>query len=192
MKRNFLENLFKNFETTEENIKKVIDAIMDANGGDIETAKKDLDSVTAERDNLKDKLSTAEAALENFKDIDADALNGQIEKLTAELAAKDTEYKTKLADMEFDGDLDKAIVAAKGKNAKAIRALLDIDSLKASNDRSVAIKAALKEVKGENDYLFGSNEPIDNPTGKTGGSGKGGDSDTAKLWAAMGVPMDDK
>ena len=56
-----------------------------------------------------------------------------------------------------------AIKESKAKNAKAVRALLDIEAIKASKNQAADIAAALEKVKEENDYLFTSDEPIDNP-----------------------------
>ena len=64
---------------------------------------------------------------------------------------------------------------SKAKNAKAVRALLDIEAIKASKNQAADIAAALEKVKEENDYLFTSDEPIDNPTivgGTTAGAAK--------------------
>lgn len=50
--------------------------------------------------------------------------------------------------------LDGAITNAKGKNAKAVKALLDVDTLKASKNQAADIKAALEAVQKESGYLF--------------------------------------
>lgn len=126
----------------------------------------------AEFDRTKERLTNAEAqlteakeSLKSFEGVDVSALNGKITELTNSLAAKETEYNQRIADMEFDAALDTAISASGAKNAKAVRALLDLDALKASKNRDGDIKAALDTVKGENDYMFKSDEPINNPTG---------------------------
>jgi len=184
MKREEIEKLL--VDVPEDKRKGVVDQIMATNGNDIEQARKDLSTIEAERDKLKEQLDTATAALDKFKDVDPDKLSAEIESLRQEIADKDTEHANKLAEIEFNGDLEKAIAAAGGKNVKAIKALLDIDALKDSKDRSVAIKDALEATQKDNDYLFGSNEPIDNPTGATGGGG--GDAQDAAIRAAMGLP----
>ena len=51
-----------------------------------------------------------------------------------------------------------AITAARGRNDKAIRALLDVDKLKASKDQTADIKAALEGLKKDSGYLFEANE----------------------------------
>ena len=95
--------------------------------------------------------------------------------------------------MQFGTSLEAAITAAGGRNAKAIKALLDVDALKKSKDQTADIKAAIEACQKENMYLFGANEPINNPTGPTNGPTPGGaDANTAALRAAMGLPAEKK
>lgn len=149
MQRKFLEELGLE--------KEAIDKIMSENGKDIESSKHRIE---AERDNYKTQLETAQAALKDFEGVDVKELNGKITQLTADLSAKESEYQAKIADMEFSSILDAAISGSKAKNAKAVKALLDIDALKASKNQSEDIKNALEKVKSENDYLFdGTNVP---------------------------------
>ncbi len=159
MQRKFLEDLGLE--------KEVIDKIMTENGNDVNNAKKKLE---AERDNYKEQLETAQTALKDFEGVDVKELNDKIKQLTTDLSAKDSEYQAKIADMEFGSILDAAISSSKAKNAKAVKALLNIDALKASKNQSEDIKNALEKVKSENDYLFdgtnvpggGGNPPPDN------------------------------
>ena len=74
--------------------------------------------------------------------------------MTADLAAKDSQYAEKIADMEFSTLLDGKISAAKAKNVKAVKALLDVDALKQSKNRDADIQSALESVKADNGYLF--------------------------------------
>ena len=71
--------------------------------------------------------------------------------------------------MEFSSALDSALGASKARNSKAVRALLDIDALKASKNQTEDIRKAIEAVKAENDYLFESSEPIRNPVAPSGG-----------------------
>lgn len=151
MQRKFLEELGLEKET--------IDKIMSENGSDIERTKQKLE---AERDNYKEQLETAQTALKEFEGVDVKELNGRITQLTNDLAAKESEYQTKIADMEFNSVLEAAIGGAKAKNSKAVKALLDIETLKSSKNQSEDIKSAIEKVKSENDYLFdGTSVPGD-------------------------------
>ena len=120
-----------------------------------------------ERDNYKDSLETAQNSLKEFEGVDVKDMQGKISQLTANLAQKDNEYKAKIADMEFNSVLDGAISASGAKNAKALKALLDVEKLKSSKNQAEDIKSAIEAVKADNDYLFESNEPIKNPVRPT-------------------------
>lgn len=136
MKRDFLQN----FKVGEQPLpKEIIDAIMDENGRDIEAAKKPFEDY----ESLKEQLQTAKDGLAAFKDVDVDKLQGKITELTGQLADKDKQWQEKLDGMAFDGRIKDAITAAKGRNAKAIAALLDTDKLRASKNQEADIKTAL-------------------------------------------------
>ena len=49
-----------------------------------------------------------------------------------------------------------------------LKALLDVEKLKASKNQAEDIKSAIENVKKDNDYLFESAEPIKNPVAPTG------------------------
>lgn len=63
------------------------------------------------------------------------------------------------AEMVFQNALQAAVSAAKGRNIKAISALLDTETLKASQDQSAAIHQALTALKEECGYLFEQDAP---------------------------------
>lgn len=119
-------------------------------------AEKEVNAVAAERDGYKSQLDTAQAALESMKGIDVNGLQTQITDLTNKLKGKDSEIEKIKADYAFDASLKEAIRAASGRSDKAIMALLDLDTLKASRNQTGDINAALEALKKDNDYLFQS------------------------------------
>ena len=156
--------------------------------------KADYDKAVEQRDNYKSQYDTATAKLDKFKDVKPEEMQATIEQLRNDLKAKDDEYAAKEAERLFNDTLDKAIVAAGGRNAKAIRGLLDIDALKGSKDQTEDIKKALDAAKESDAYLFGADEPFRNPVGPTNNpeGDKGLDVSTATLRAAMGLPAEKK
>lgn len=128
----------------------------------------EVEKITAARDNYKSQLETAQTALKKFEGVDVESLKGEIEKLNTDLKNKESEYQTKIADMEFNSVLDGAISKSGAKNAKAVKALLDLENLKTSKNQADDIKKALEQVKSENGYMFGSDEPFQNPVKDTG------------------------
>lgn len=151
MKTEFLQNLKIGDQAL---TKEIIDAIMAENGKDIEAAKKPF----ADYDHIKEQLKTAQDGLKAFEGVDVAQLQGQITKLQGDLSEKDKDWQAKLDGMAFDGRIKDAITGAKGKNAKAITALLDMDALKASKNQEADITAALDALKKDNDYLFESDQ----------------------------------
>lgn len=165
----------------------IIDKIMAENGKDIEAEKTKTAAAESDRDKYKEQLDTATGELEKFKDVKPEELQATIEKLQADIKAKDEEYAAKEAERAFADSVKEAIKEAGGRNEKAVMALLDMESLKGSKNQKEDIKTALEAVKKDNDYMFGSKEPINNPTGPTGGGG-GSDAQYAAMRAAAGLP----
>jgi DNA repair exonuclease SbcCD ATPase subunit len=166
--------------------------IQKLNGKDIAKEQEKIARIEAERDNYKSQLDTAHEALKKFEGIDVDKLQGEIQKLQKDLQDAETKHQADLADRDFNVLLDSQINALGAKNAKAVKALLDIDALKGSKNQIEDIKKALEAVKTENDYLFGSTEPINNPVRPTGNNPPTGDFNMATMRAVMGLPPENK
>ena len=165
MKREFLQN----FKVGDQPLPdEIINAIMAENGRDIEAAKKPF----ADYESIKEQLETAKNGLKAFEGVDVAQLQGKITELQGQLTAKDNEWQGKLDAMAFEAKVKDAITAAKGKNAKAIAALLDMDTLKASKNQDADLKAALEALQKDSGYLFGDEQGA--PPPYAGGTGTGG------------------
>ena len=119
-------------------------------------AGKDFDAITRERDEWKTKHDNAVAAHQ-----------------------KETEER------EFNEGLTAAITEAKGKNSKAIMALLDLDKLRGSKNQEKDIKAALDSLRTDSGYLFednGGDPKFTDPKGN-GGAGGGGNATVKEIMA---------
>jgi len=147
MERKFLEDLGLE--------KEAIDKVMEENGKDIKGLQKKSDDLTTERDSLKTQLSEVVTKLDAFKGVDLDAKNQEVEDLKATIAANEATYKQQIADRDFSDTIKGAIFEAKGKNEKAIMALLDIEALRGSKNQKDDIAAAIKAVSESDTYLFG-------------------------------------
>lgn len=183
MKREFLQN----FKVGDQALpKEVIDAIMAENGRDIEAAKAKGAEPYADYDHIKEQLTQAQSALEQFKDVDVAELQGKVSDLQKAMADKDKEWQAKMDAQAFEGRVKDAITTAKGRNPKAIAALLDMDTLKSSKNQDADIKAAVEALKKDSGYLF---EDDNVPPPYAAGTGTGGNSvgADAALRAAFGL-----
>lgn len=126
----------------------------------------DYNNQKAKLESSEDKVKTLTESLDKFKDVDPAALNQTIEDLRTQLTNKDTEFAQKMADRDFEDLLNRNITDFKGKSAKAIKAYLDIDTLKKSQNQEKDIKTVLEALSKAEDsaFLFGEAEP--KPKGK--------------------------
>ena len=143
MKREFLQEFRVGGEALP---KDVIDAIMAENGRDIQKVK---------------------ANFADYEDIKAELAKWQQDRSFEETAKAWEEkynqaletHKQQLSQMAFEKALGEGIVKAKGRNAKAITALLDVETLKESENQADAIEAALEALKHDSRYLFEGDVP---------------------------------
>lgn len=174
MKTEFLKSLNLSQE--------VIDKIMAENGKDIAVEQKKAEKVIQERDSYKLKaesletqVNDANTEIQKFKDMDIDGIKKAADdwKETAEKAKADADKQ--ISQMKFDYALSAALTEAKAKNAKAVKALLDMDGLKFNDGKIVGLDEQLAQIKADNDYLFESDEPAPEfVKGTNGGSGSVG------------------
>lgn len=174
MKTEFLKSLNLSQE--------VIDKIMAENGKDIAVEQKKAEKIIQERDSYKLKaesletqVNDANTEIQKFKDMDIDGIKKAADdwKETAEKAKSDADKQ--ISQMKFDYALSAALTGAKAKNAKAVKALLDMDGLKFNDGKIVGLDEQLAQIKADNDYLFESDEPAPEfVKGTNGGSGSVG------------------
>lgn len=128
---------------TEEQIK----FVMAENGKDINREKQKAEG-------YKTQLDTAKETLKGFEGVNVADLQGKVAQLTADLAAKDAEYQSKLADRDFNDLVARLATEYKAHDVKALMPFLDSDKLKASKNQESDIKAAFDTIKKEKGYLF--------------------------------------
>ena len=143
MKREFLQS----FSVGDNPLpKEVIDAIMAENGRDIQKVKanfSDYEDMKAQITKLQQDQSFAETA------------KAWEEKYNQAVEA----HKQELAKMTFERILHEEIARTKGRNAKAITALLDTEALKSSENQQDAVTEALENLKKDCRYLFEGDVP---------------------------------
>lgn len=144
-KKDFEKSVLENYKTVND-YNRQVESLNQAN----ETIKAN--------DNAMKDLQTK---LDAFKDVDVTELNKTIDGLKAENVRIEKEYKDKEAQRDFDDLIKDAITSAHGKNAKAITALLDVDTLMQSKNQKEDVAAAIKKLTEAEDskMLFGEPEP---------------------------------
>ena len=132
MKRTFLEELKLDKDT--------IDKIMDENGRDIEKAKGDLETVTKERDGLKEQIADRDKQLDKLRKStgDVEELKKQIEDLQKDNKTKIEALEAENKSIRINSAIDRALGASGARNNAAVKALLkDIDKAELQDDGTI-------------------------------------------------------
>lgn len=161
MKRKFLEDLGLE--------KEAIDKILDENSADIGKAKGEVGVLEDKVKNLDAELTATKAQvkerdgqLETLKKSsgDVEAMKAEITKLQGENKSKDEAHAKEIKTLKIESAVNAALTSAKALNAKAVRALLDLDMDKVEFDDAGSIKGLAEKIKtlqGADDskFLFG-------------------------------------
>ena len=139
--------------------------------------EKKVNRLTEDLNAEKKRADTAVETLKGFEGKDFDAITRDRDKWKKDYEDTVAAHQKEQEDREFISVLEAAITDAKGKNAKAIMALMDLDKLRGSKNQEKDIKAALDAMRNESGYLFddnGGNPQFTTSNGNGGNNGGGG------------------
>lgn len=122
-----------------------------------------FDSKVRELDTANQSVSELTGKLKAFDGVDIAALKADVKNW-------ETKYKNDLAAVKKDAAVDAAIMQAKGKNAKAIRALLDLDKVTLREDGTLE-GLDLETLKKSDGYLFDTVQTVTRGNGVQSGDG---------------------
>jgi len=127
---------------------------------EVAEAKKKLEADIDERDKQLEQLKAAAGSNEELKK--------QIETLQAENKKAAEEWQDKMAQMQLDFAIEKALTAAKAKNPKAVKALLNLENVKLDGDKLLGLDDQLKAIQQSDPYLFGDSGKVGSGTNPPG------------------------
>ena len=132
-----------------------------------EQAEKAAAASAKELETAKGSITDLTGKLKDFDGVDVEGLKTSV---------KDWEkkYNTDLADVKKTAAVDMAIMQAKGRNPKVIKALLDMDKIKLKDDGTLE-GFDIEGLKKSDGYLFDIETTTIEGTGHAGGS-QGGES----------------
>lgn len=173
----------------------VIDKIMVLHGADEQAHQTKVGTLETENAGFKKQITEANTAIEGFKKLDVDGIKKAADEWKAKAEAAQAEAEKQIAGLKFDHALDAALAAAKVKNIKAARALLNLEGLKLGDDGAIVgtdetkgLAKQLEAIKASDDYLFEGEGRA--PQIVAGGNGKSilGDPATDAMRKAAGLP----
>lgn len=134
---------------TEEQATKVMESL---NGNFV--TKKRFDEVNEANKQLEQDIKNRDKQLEELKKIDAEGLQAEIDKLQKENKAAKEKYEADLKKIQIDNAVEKALLAAKAKNVKAVKALLDLENAEFDGENIKGLDEQLKKLQESEDSKF--------------------------------------
>ncbi|AAU85086.1 head scaffolding protein [Bacillus phage BCASJ1c] len=158
-----------------------IDKIMLAHGKVVNATKEKADKVEGLESQINDYKEQLEARDNQLKELGEkakgnDELTAQIEDLKQQNETVKTEYEQKLQQQAFNHKLESSLTGAKVKNTKALKALLDLDTIKLDGEHLKGLDDQLNNLKESDPYLFEEETEPNTPSIVTPGNPNGGKS----------------
>lgn len=145
--------MLKELGLEEEQINKV----MQAHGEVINPLKQTKDSLQTEVDSYKEQITERDQQLETLKNKTGseDELKSVIDSLKEANSQKDAEHRKLLNKQKLDYEVKLELKSAKARNEKAVKALLDLETVKINEDgKLIGLNEQLEKLKETDNYLF--------------------------------------
>lgn len=157
MERKFLKDLGLADEAIEK--------IMAENGKDINELKTASTTAQTTIADLQKQISDRDKQLETLKKSSGDnaALQEEIAKLQEANKTAKAEYEAQMKKVQLDSKVETALLGAKAKNTKAVRALLDESKISIDGENVLGLKEQLEALKKDAAYLFGEDKGLNPP-----------------------------
>lgn len=152
----------------EETAKKVEAASTEELKGYVEKTKySELETI---KNQLEESNKTVNKQLEDLKKNtgDAEALKAEIQKMQDENKNKETEYTNNIKKLKVDNAVELALIGAKAKNTKAVKALLNLENLEIGEDGKVkGLEEQIKNLTKDEGtaFLFEAESKTETPKG---------------------------
>ena len=181
MKRDFLKSL-----GIED--KDIIDKILDENSSDIGRAKGELETYKTKVTDLENDIKEKDGKIKDLEESNKEVttLRDQVTQLKADKTKLEGDLSTQVTELQKSHAIENGIRDAKGKNVKAIKALLDMDKITYKDGATEGLTEQLEALAKAEDssMLFGEAQP-GNPSGTNLGNPPGGNGNppTAKSFS---------
>lgn len=109
-----------------------------------------------------------------------------LEALKQSATEWENKYNNDMTNLKRDSEIEKALILAKAKNTKAIKALIDLDAVKLSDNGLTGLKEQLEKLQETDAYMF-QQEEEKKPTGTKFDNPPSSTDDDKALRVAMGL-----
>ena len=157
-----------------------VNSVMASHGKTVSTLNGTISELTAERDGLKEQVTTNQKELDTLKESAKGnaELTAQLTELQDKLNQSQSDAETKLAEQKKDFAIQLALKEASALDDSIVLGLLDRETIKVTDDGLQGFKEQVDALKESKAFLFQQDEPTTAPKITVGGNAKGGSSQT--------------
>lgn len=134
-----------------------VDKIMEMYGKDVNPIKQENESLKAEVKSYKEQVADRDNQLDEIKTKvgDEEGLKATIEALKVANKSKDEAHQNLVNQVKLDYEIKLALNEAGAKNERAVKALIDLDTVKINEDgQLIGLNEQLTNLKSTDEYLF--------------------------------------
>lgn len=148
-----------------------INQVMAEHGKDLQKSKaneSELEQLKQQNAELTSQISDRDKQLKDLsgKAGDNEELQSQIKALQDQNKQSKADYEANIAQLKRDGAIELALREANARNPKAVKALLDGDTIKIDDEGVHGLKEQLEQLQESDAYLFGESKPPKEPAVK--------------------------
>lgn len=132
----------------------------------LENADERYTKLKSQKADLDEQIKTANTTITELKKNNKD--NEALQRTIQDHEATIENLKKESAQKDFNYALDSVLKDNKCKNAKALKALLDLDNIKFNEGKLEGLEGQLTALKESDGYLFDTSNPAPGNTGGTG------------------------
>lgn len=121
-------------------------------------SKSRFNEVNEQNKSYKSIIEETNKQLESFKsnESNSEELKKQLEELQKKNEENATNHEKQMQEIKFNNALELALKDNKAKNAKAVKALLNMENLKLNEEGKIeGLEESLNKIKENDSYLFG-------------------------------------
>ena len=116
--------------------------------------KSRFDEANEAKKQLEKDIAARDTQLEALKKVDAEGLKVEIERLQSENKSAKEKFEGELKQLQINNAVEKALIGAKAKNVKAVKALLDLNGVELDGDNIKGLDDQLKKLQESEDSKF--------------------------------------
>ena len=120
--------------------------------------------------NKENELATANNTIRELQDAAKKWDGVDVDKLKGDMAALQTKYDNDIAAVKLDNAINLALVEAKARDPKLVKALLDMSVIKQDGETLLGLKDQLENITNSHGYLFGVDDAGDGGERKNTGA----------------------